>query len=85
MTDQSRPKKQNDPDRAGGLIADAVGEFVEEHPGGAFDPRTFRDPAPPAADAAPDTGREASADVAPKPPMDDERMVGPGEESSKAG
>jgi hypothetical protein len=33
---------QNDPDRAGGLVSDAVGEFVAEQPGGAFDPRTFR-------------------------------------------
>jgi hypothetical protein len=72
---------QNDPDRAGGLISDAVGEFVEDSPGGAFDPRTYRDGA--------DTGEEApSSDGSGRvdgPPMNDQRMVGPGEESAKAG
>ena len=34
---------QNDPDRAAGsLVPDTVGEFVEDAPGGAFDPRSFR-------------------------------------------
>ena len=70
---------QNDPDRAGGLISDAHGEFVAQEPGGAFDPRAFRkrvdrDDVSPAPDRA-----------AGSPPVDDERMSGPGEEIDKAG
>ncbi|GAA4966088.1 hypothetical protein [Actinoplanes utahensis] len=42
MNDVSDWYPQNDPDRARGLITDAQGEFVQQHPGGAFDPRTFR-------------------------------------------
>ncbi len=71
---------QNDPDRAGGLISDAQGEFVARQPGGAFDPRSFRKHV--------DRGDEAepgSQEPAGTPPMDDERMSGPGEEIDKAG
>jgi hypothetical protein len=71
---------QNDPDRAGGLISDAQGEFVAEEPGGAFDPRTFR------ADA--DGGDEPEAHTGPavgKPGVDGRRMSGPGSEIDKAG
>ena len=72
---------QNDPDRAGGLIPDAQGEFVEEDPGGPFDPRTFRSPSSTSpADGPGGSGPEPEAE----PPMDDERMVGPGEEIDKA-
>ncbi|WP_305782951.1 hypothetical protein [Symbioplanes lichenis] len=50
---------QNDPDKAGGLITDAQGEFVLEEPGSVFDPRAFRagpatPPVPAPAEAAPD-------------------------------
>ena len=72
---------QNDPDRAGGLVPDAVGEFVAEEPGGAFDPRSFRGDRPDPEPAAP-SGDDAEATG---PPMDDERMSGPGEEIDKAG
>lgn len=61
---------QNDPDRAGGLISDAKGEFVEEEPGGAFDPRAFRD---------------TDDDDAKRPPVNDQRMSSPGAEIDKAG
>jgi hypothetical protein len=73
---------QNDPDRAGGLIPDAQGEFVEEDPGGAFDPRTFRSPSTTSPADGSDAGPEPAPE--PEPPMDDERMVGPGEEIDKA-
>ena len=71
---------QNDPDRAGGLISDAQGEFVAQEPGGAFDPRSFREHA----------DRDDDADGEPEPaaatpPVDDQRMSGPGEEIDKAG
>ena len=71
---------QNDPDRAGGLISDAQGEFVAEEPGGAFDPRTFR--------ADVDRGDEPETHAEPaveKPGVDDQRMSGPGSEIDKAG
>ena len=71
---------QNDPDRAGGLVSDAQGEFVAEHPGGVFDPRAFRTDVDRGEDADP----EPEHDVDP-PPMNDERMVGPGEEIGKTG
>ena len=76
----SEPERylQNDPGRAGGLITDGHGEFVQEAPGGAFDPRTFR--ASPGEAPDPDPGDAG----APEPPMDGERMVGPGEEIDKA-
>jgi hypothetical protein len=75
---------QNDPDRAGGLISDAQGEFVEEDPGGAFDPRTFRSsPSSPSATGSSSAPAAGAADPA-EPPMDDERMVGPREEIDKA-
>jgi hypothetical protein len=77
---------QNDPDRAGGLIPDAQGEFVEEEPGGAFDPRTFRSRSASSSAAGPasdETVPDGSEPVS-EPPMDDERMVGPGEEIDKA-
>jgi hypothetical protein len=71
---------QNDPDRAGGLISDAQGEFVAEKPGGAFDPRTFREDV--------DRGDEPAAHAEPeveKPGVDGLRMSGPGSEIDKAG
>jgi hypothetical protein len=71
---------QNDPDRAGGLISDAHGEFVTQEPGGAFDPRAFREHVDRDDDAPP--AREHAAG---SPPVDDERMSGPGEEIDKAG
>ena len=81
MSEESVPL-QNDPDRAAGtLVPDAHGEFVASAPGGAFDPRSFRDDTgvedPPAGGDGPDTARVAG------PPMDDERMSGPGEEIDK--
>jgi hypothetical protein len=71
---------QNDPDRAGGLISDAQGEFVAQEPGGAFDPRSFRADADPEHDAGPRRDEPVES-----PPVDDERMSGPGEEIGKAG
>ena len=66
---------QNDPDRAGGLVSDAQGEFVAEEPGGAFDPRTFRE------DADRGDGPEAHAESeVEKPGVDGQRMSGPGSE-----
>ena len=71
---------QNDPDRAGGLVSDGHGEFVTQEPGGAFDPRAFREDAgrgdEPAERPEPQVG---------KPGVDDQRMSGPGEEIDKAG
>ena len=75
---------QNDPDRAGGLVPDAVGEFVAEQPGGAFDPRTFRADHPDPSDGS-DNVRGVPVEHHDGPPMDDERMSGPGEEIEKAG
>ena len=73
---------QNDPDRAHGLVTDAKGEFVEDSPGGAFDPRTYRD----GGRSEPGSDPDAPAPHAVEPPpMNDERMVGPGEEAAKAG
>jgi hypothetical protein len=71
---------QNDPDRAGGLISDAQGEFVAQEPGGAFDPRSFREHV----DRDDDVDAEPQTPVA-TPPVDDQRMSGPGEEIDKAG
>jgi hypothetical protein len=72
---------QSDPDRAGGLITGGQGEFVGEDPGGAFDPRTVREGA-----AAPVTGETATDEQdVDDPPVNDERMSGPGEEIGKAG
>jgi hypothetical protein len=71
---------QNDPDRAGGLVSDAQGEFVTEAPGGAFDPRAFRKHVD--RGDHPETG---GGDPVEAPPVDDERMSGPGEEIDKAG
>ena len=71
---------QNDPDRAGGLISDAHGEFVAQEPGGAFDPRAFRKRVDRDDDVSPAPDRAAGS-----PPVDDERMSGPGEEIDKAG
>jgi hypothetical protein len=70
---------QNDPDRAGGLVTDGQGEFVGDDPGGAFDPRTFRGSVP-GPGAEPDSPHEVD-----DPPVNDERMSGPGEEIDKAG
>jgi hypothetical protein len=102
MTVQPSEPLQNDPDRVvGSLIADAVGEFVTDRPGGAFDPRIFRGPATPAEPGPPtpaepgpptpaDHGPPTPADHGPaspggeaEPPMNDERMSGPGEEIDK--
>ena len=71
---------QNDPDRAGGLVSDAQGEFVTSEPGGAFDPRAFRKHVD--RDYDPGAGPAGPVD---SPPVDDERMSGPGEEIDKAG
>jgi hypothetical protein len=60
---------QNDPDRAGGLVSGAQGEFVEEQPGGAFDPRAFRRDSPAAGD----------------PPADDAPAGGPHPGDPRAG
>ncbi len=71
---------QNDPDRAGGLISDAHGEFVKDQPGGAFDPRAFRQDA--------DSGDAPAEHPDPpvgEPGVNDQRMSGPGEEIDKAG
>ena len=84
---------QNDPDRAGGLVSDAQGEFVEEEAGGPFDPRAFRKdtgdhPAgaePRDAEVAERPDAPAAADRDPRPPMNDERMSSPGSEIDKAG
>jgi hypothetical protein len=80
MSDDHREPLQNDPDRAAGsLVPDAVGEFVADEPGGAFDPRTFRGDRPERDAPEPEPDREPA-----RPPMDDERMSGPGEEIDKA-
>jgi hypothetical protein len=81
---------QNDPDRAGGLVSDAQGEFVEEDPGGPFDPRTFRDGGGGERGDGGGGGRTAGADREPEPdagapPVDDERMSSPGQEDDKTG
>ena len=70
---------QNDPDRAGGLISDAQGEFVQQESGGVFDPRAFRSDTrdTPAAAGSASAGTDG-------PPMDEQRMVAPGEEIDKA-
>ncbi|MGA5303019.1 hypothetical protein ACPCHT_24030 [Nucisporomicrobium flavum] len=74
---------QNDPDRAGGLVADAQGEFVEQESGGAFDPRAFRSSGSSGSEDSTDPARP-EPDATAGPPMDGERMVGPGEEIDKA-
>ena len=79
MSEHRGEPLQNDPDRAGGLVPDTVGEFVAEEPGGAFDPRAFREPRQPSA-GVPGETTEPGPDA---PPVDDERMVGPGEEIGK--
>jgi hypothetical protein len=94
VSDDHEDYLQNDPGRAGGLISNAQGEFVAESPGGAFNPRAFRAHGGqrPSADEAPggteddDTEDDDTEDGAatPEPPMDDERMSGPGEEIEKA-
>ncbi len=88
---------QNDPDRAGGLISDAQGEFVGAESGGAFDPRAFRsdsdDPGPRTSDDPELRGSDAperpdapaAADDEPVAPMTDPRMSSPGAEIDKAG
>jgi hypothetical protein len=79
---------QNDPDRAGGLISDAQGEFVQQE-GGLFDPRAFRndDPAPPhgGRDAPEREDGPAAGDDRDGPPVNDQRMSSPGAEIDKAG
>jgi hypothetical protein len=81
---------QNDPDRAGGLVPDAQGEFVAEEAGGVFDPRAFRSGSGPEREQRPggdrdgDEDRDEDRDGA-GPPMNDERMSAPGEEIDKAG
>jgi hypothetical protein len=80
---------QNDPDRAGGLISDAQGEFVASESGGAFDPRAFRSdsdaPEPRGSDAPERPDAPAAADDEPAAPMNDLRMSSPGAEIDKAG
>ena len=82
MDEQPSTPLQNDPDRASGsLVPDAVGESVRDQPGGAFDPRAFRgDRDPIDADPEPDPAGAAEPG---RPPVDDERMSGPGEEVDK--
>jgi hypothetical protein len=80
MSDAQDRYRQNDPDRARGLISDAQGEFVQQHPGGAFDPRTFRSHRPDAPSAT-----DAEGQPVDEPPMAGERMVAPGSESAKTG
>ena len=82
MDDQPSTPLQNDPDRASGsLVPDAVGEFVREQPGGAFDPRSFRGDREPI-DAGPEADAAGAAEPV-RPPVDDERMSGPGDEIDK--
>ena len=82
MTAQPNEPLQNDPDRAvGSLVPDALGEFVADEPGGAFDPRSFRRTEPQPSDDERPGGTNAGG--APRPPVDDERMSGPGEEIDK--
>jgi hypothetical protein len=85
MSDPQTAPLQNDPDRAtGSLVPDAQGEFVTAEPGGAFDPRSFRGDGQRPTDEDPGSSARA-ADAAARPPVDDERMSGPGEEIDKAG
>ncbi|MEU4559384.1 hypothetical protein AB0F72_13435 [Actinoplanes sp. NPDC023936] len=78
MSDTQGRYRQNDPDRAQGLISDAQGEFVQQHPGGAFDPHAFHSgrPAAPPAEAGEDH-------PAGEPPMTGERMTAPDGELAK--
>jgi hypothetical protein len=86
MSDEYR---QNDPDRAGGLISDAQGEFATSESGGAFDPRAFtpssEHPAQHGDDAPERPDAPAAEDEERIPPMNDERMSSPGGEIEKAG
>ena len=80
MTDDHDEPLQNDPDRAAGsLVPDAQGELVADRPGGAFDPPPFRGAHPDADAPEPEPAREPA-----RPPVDDERMSGPGAEIDKA-
>jgi|1186.fasta_scaffold529721_2 hypothetical protein len=77
---------QNDPDRAGNtLVPDAIGEFVEDSPGGAFDPRSFREGdaghADPGPHPAPAGGTGDRVDV----PTEQGATAGPGDEGDKLG
>lgn len=75
---------QNDPERAGGLVSDAQGEFVQQESGGVFDPRAFREDTRSTATATAGSGSGSAPGDPAEPAMDDERMVGPGEEIDKA-
>ncbi|MGK5678841.1 hypothetical protein [Actinoplanes sp. URMC 104] len=80
---------QNDPDRAGGLISDAQGEFVQQEGGGAFDPHAFRGsspgrPAPSADDAEERPDAPAASDDRDGPSVNDQHMSSPGSEIDKA-
>ena len=83
MTEENPTPLQNDLDRAAGtLVPDAHGEFVTSAPGGPFDPRSFRDGGDrPAGEGTGPAGRDTGAPA--RPPVDDERMSGPGEEIDK--
>jgi hypothetical protein len=84
MTDQPNTPLQNDPDRANdSLVPDALGEFVRDQPGGAFDPRAFRSDPP--AGSGDDLGpvHTADDDEPGGPPANGLRMSGPGEEIDK--
>ncbi len=84
MTDQPNTPLQNDPDRANeSLIPDALGEFVREQPGGAFDPRAFRADRPTAAGDDLDPAATAADGDPDGPPANGLRMSGPGEEIDK--
>lgn len=86
MSDEQDRHLQNDPDRAGGLISDAQGEFVLQAPGGAFDPRAFHHGEPAGADepADPEPATDPEIGAAGRPPVDGLRMSHPGEEIDKA-
>lgn len=93
--DEHRTPLQNDPDRADeSLVADGHGEFVGARPGGAFDPRSYRnddeelddqggDPA--AGDEPQPTGASGGdgGGGAPRPGDGGARTSGPGEEIDK--
>lgn len=72
--------RQNLPDLARGLICDAQGEFVLQHPGGAFDPRAFRSGRSVTAPAAEPGEPRATGE----PPMTGNRMTTPDAEITKA-
>ncbi len=79
---------QNDPDRAGGLISDAQGEFVKQEGGGVFDPHAFHhhgdSPVPPSSDAPERPDAPAASGERDGPSVNDQHMSSPGSEIDKA-